>query len=327
MPKLQYGERIIVMHPKESVLEALLRSEIKVPHSCRAGSCQACVLRSNGAPPAASQLGLREGQRQQNYFFACLCRPEEDLSIDLEANHKEQEVTIQERVLLGPRVLGLKLKTSEHFPYHAGQFIQLRREDGLTRSYSLASLPEDEALALHIRLIPDGQMSQWLAKEALSIEPLYLRGPCGDCFYTAGKPEQPLLLLGTGTGLAPLYGILRDALRAGHYGPIQLIHGAMNQEDLYLQEPLQHLVQTYSNFSYEPCALRGEPTQGLYVGDLRQLVKERFKSLRGWRAFICGDPELVNALKKWAFLAGASMKEIFADAFVMSPAPSQPASL
>jgi CDP-4-dehydro-6-deoxyglucose reductase, E3 len=159
MPKLQYGDRSITIHPGESVLEALLRSEINVPHSCRVGACQSCVLRSVEVPPAASQLGLKESQHQQNFFFACLCRPAEDLSIDLDANPKEQEVTIIEREQLGPMVIGLKLRTHESFSYRAGQFIQLRREDGLTRSYSLASLPEEEILALHIRLVPHGQKS------------------------------------------------------------------------------------------------------------------------------------------------------------------------
>ena len=321
MPKLQYGERLLEVHPGESVLEALLRSEIAVPHSCRAGACQSCVLRSTSAPPAAAQLGLKETLRLQNYFFACLYRPSEDLTIDTDSTPKEQEVQITERVALGPRVIGLKLKPSEGLSYRAGQFIQLRREDGLTRSYSLASLPEDGSLALHIRLVPNGRMSQWLASEASG--PLYLRGPSGDCFYTAGKPEQPLLLLGTGTGLAPLYGILRDALQSGHHGPIQLFHGAVNEADLYLQDELQALAREHPNFSYERCVLQGEPSQRILRGDLRAIVKERFKSLRGWRAFICGDPELVNALKKWAFLAGAPMKEIFADAFVMSPVPDQ----
>ena len=38
-----------------------------------------------------------------------------------------------------------------------------------------------------------------------------IRGPAGECFYVPGRPNQPLLLVGVGTGLSPLYGVLREA--------------------------------------------------------------------------------------------------------------------
>ena len=62
-------------------------------------------------------------------------------------------------------------------------------------------------------------MSGWLGTEARPGEAVRLQGPVGECFYVPGQPEQPLLLAGTGTGLAPLYGIVRDALAAGPHRP------------------------------------------------------------------------------------------------------------
>lgn len=323
MPKIQFGARQIELLEGETVLEALLRSDLKIPNSCRAGACQSCMLRSTSAPPAAAQQGLKESQRLQNFFFACLCRPQEDLTIDLDATPKEQEAALLERSFLCPSVARLRLATPKDFPYYPGQFLQLRRDDGLTRSYSIASLPEEGALELHVRVLPKGQMSRWLAYELQPKDKLYLRGPSGDCFYTPGKPEQPLLLLGTGTGLAPLYGLLRAALAQGHQGPIRLLHGAVSSEGLYLQEELSALAKQHPNLTYERCVLQGEPPEGVLSGDIRQLAKQKTPSLKGWRVFVCGDPELVNALKKWAFLAGASLKEIFADPFITAPVTSE----
>jgi CDP-4-dehydro-6-deoxyglucose reductase len=321
MPNIYYGAHSVPLLANESVLEALLRSGLKIPNSCRAGACQSCMLRATQPPPPSAQLGLKESQRLQNLFFACLYRPQEDVTIDADATPKEQPARLLARHPLCSSVVRLRIQTPA-MPYFAGQFIQLRREDGLTRSYSLASLPTEDSLELHVRVIPNGQMSQWLANELTPDEPLYLRGPSGDCFYTSGKPEQPLLLLATGTGLAPLYGILRDALQAGHSGPIHLVHGATSRAGLYLEDELSQLAATHQNLSYERCILHGESEPGVSVGDLRALVKTRFPALRGFRVFICGDPALTLALKKWAFLAGASMKEILADAFVMSPPPA-----
>jgi NAD(P)H-flavin reductase len=97
-------------------------------------------------------------------------------------------------------VLRARLRLPQPFAYRAGQYITLKRGDGLSRSYSLASLPTDETLELHVRLAPHGRMSGWLFNEAREGDAIMLRGPAGDCFYTTGKIDQPMLLVGTGTG-------------------------------------------------------------------------------------------------------------------------------
>ena len=116
----------------------------------------------------------------------------------------------------------LRLRPEGSFDYQPGQYVQLRRPDGLARSYSLASLPREGWLELHVRRVTDGRMSSWIFDELHVGGRLELRGPFGDCHYEPGRPEQPLLLAGLGTGLAPLYGIARDALESGHTGPVQL---------------------------------------------------------------------------------------------------------
>jgi malonyl-CoA/methylmalonyl-CoA synthetase len=54
----------------------------------------------------------------------------------------------------------------------------------------------------------------------------------GQCFYVSGRSQQPLLLVGSGSGLAPLYGIARSALAQGHEGDIWLYHGSHTVEGL-----------------------------------------------------------------------------------------------
>src|SRR5205085_691623 len=140
----------------------------------------------------------------------------------------------------------------------------VRPGDGLVRSYSLASLHSppglpagDTLLELHVRKVTGGQMSKWLHDDVAVGEPLELRGPSGDCFYVAGRPVQPILLIGTGTGLAPLYAIARDALRHGHTGPIRLYHGGLDPSGLYHVDELRRLAATHSNFEYVPCVMNG----------------------------------------------------------------------
>ena len=164
-------------------------------------------------------------------------------------------------------------------------------------------------------------MSGWLFDEARPGDVLELQGPAGECFYVPGRPEQPLLLAGTGTGLAPLYGLVRDALARGHTGPIWLFHGAVEASGLYLVEELRELQSRYSCFQYRPCVLRGQERVGVTVGALDALIQEACPRPRGWRAYLCGDPDLVLSLRKKLFLAGLSLKDIHADAFLPSTPP------
>jgi CDP-4-dehydro-6-deoxyglucose reductase len=326
MAILRLGDLSIRSNPGESVLDALLRHGVAPAYSCRAGVCQSCLLRCvDGAIPARAQLGLRDSLRSQGYFLACACVPDGDLVISA-ADDPGLSCAVDAVALdrLSPSVVRLRLRPLEHFAYRAGQFVSLVRGDGLTRSYSLASLPDrDEFLELHVRELPEGRMSRWIARELRIGEPLRIRGPAGECFYSPGDPGRELLLAGTGTGLAPLYAIARDALHAGHSGPIHLIHGAVSAEGLYLIEELRALERRHANFFYTRCLLRGEPGDGVVIGALPRVVKERFPAPKSLRSYLCGDPGLVHELRRALFLAGASLREIFADPFITAAPPAR----
>src|SRR3954463_6043474 len=82
MPVVGYEGTSYTLEKNESVLEALLRSGVKAPHSCKAGSCGSCMMRaSGGTVPARAQAGLKDSWKAQGYFLACVCVPEGDLEV------------------------------------------------------------------------------------------------------------------------------------------------------------------------------------------------------------------------------------------------------
>ena len=127
------------------------------------------------------------------------------------------------------------------------------------------------------------------------------------------------MLAGAGTGLAPLWGILRDALAANHTGPIQLWHGARAPDGLYLRRELQELTTRHANFSYRACALEGDVVDDVTQGRLDDVLLQAVPSFSAQRVYLCGDAGLVQQLKRKVFLAGAALPEIHADAFVGQP--------
>jgi CDP-4-dehydro-6-deoxyglucose reductase, E3 len=300
----------VTLEAGEKVLNGLLRAGIPVAHSCHVGACQSCLLKAvKGEPPRAAQIGLKSTLRAQGYFLPCLAVPEEDLVLARPAEGLETEATITNVEKLAGDVIRVHVTPRAAFRHEAGQFVNLIRADGLARSYSIASLPDEGLLELHVRLLPGGRMSQWLASEAALGAPVRLRGPTGECFYVPGKEDEPLVLAGTGTGLAPLWGVARQALRSGHRGPISLFHGARTAAGLYLVEELAALSAAHGQFSYQPI-----------LTELDAEVFARFPSLEGTRVFLCGDPTLVTKMRRRAFLAGADLSSIHADAFVTAAA-------
>jgi ferredoxin-NADP reductase len=163
--------------------------------------------------------------------------------------------------------------------------------------------------------LPKGRVSGWIHEQLRVGQTVELRGPSGNCFYVPGKPEQPLLFIGTGSGLAPLFGIIRDALHRGHTGPLRLYHGSRDIQGLYLAGELRDLARDYSQFDYVPCLSGPEVSAHHAAGRAHDVALAEIPELKGWRVYLCGHPVMVQQAQMRAFLAGASLQDIHADAF------------
>jgi NAD(P)H-flavin reductase/ferredoxin len=323
MVNIRYAKDNFELEQNQSVLDCLTNRGVPVPFSCRSGVCQTCLMRATGGtPPELSQQGLKDSLKLQNYFLACVCHPTADLEVALPDDADIQAVipaTVKSLQLLNADIMLVVLECHAPIDYRAGQFINLFQNQALGRSYSLASVPhEDDHLHLHVRRLPQGRVSGWIHEELRPGETVEIRGPGGDCFYTPGNTEQGLILIGTGSGLAPLYGIIRDALSQEHTGPIHLFHGSRDLNGLYLTGELRDLVEQYSNFNYVPCLSGEDVPHGFAAGRAHDVAFQQVPNLKNWRMFLCGHPDMVRLAKRKAFLAGASMKDIYADAFNVS---------
>ncbi len=308
-------------------MDSLLRSGANIPHSCKTGVCQTCLLRAiKGEAPSETQSGLKTTLRAQNYFLACSAIPDQDLEIAL-PNDAEVfgRAIVRTKELLSTNICRLTLETESALDYHAGQFINLRREDGLIRSYSLASVSHlDPCLEIHVKHMKSGKMSTWLFDQIETGFSMSLQGPNGNCFYVSGEAGKKLLLVGTGTGLAPLIGIARDALHSEHHGGIYLYHGSRQIAGLYFQENLREMENRYPNFHYIPCLSGSDVPAECTPGRAHDVALANHNNLNNWGIYLCGTPPMVNTTKKLAYLAGASLADIYADPFEVADLRSKP---
>lgn len=316
---LRYDGASFECKPGETILDCLERNAMPVASSCRNGVCQTCMLRAlEGAPPAASQAGLKQAWREQGFFLACRCVPTEPMSIGgIEGAGLSVSAVVMAREPLGDRAIRLRLRPAAHFDYRAGQFVHLIRPDGLSRPYSLASVPKvDDELELHIGIRANGAMSTWV-RDTLAIgDQVTLRGPSGECFYTTDDPAQPLLLVGIGVGLGSMVAVARDALEHDHRGAIHVVHATASGRDLDPSEALRSFAANTDQVTPHWVALDRQSDERFTEGHIVPYARQLATSLKGARAYLCGDGEQVNALKRNLFLAGISLGDIHADAFV-----------
>lgn len=310
----------------ESVLECLSRHGVSVPSFCQSGVCQTCLMRAvEGDIPARAQQGLKESFKKRGFFLTCVCAADRPLTIERSQAAERFSSRILDVQALSSRVSRVYLERPSGFQFEAGQFVQvIRREDGVRRPYSVASLPSADHIELHVAVFPDGELSPWLSSSVgAQVE---LEGPFGECVYVPVEPERPLVLAGTGTGLAPLIGVFRAALESGHQGPITLYHGARSASDLYFTDELRSLLSNSQHRIIElmlegnESEVDSEPLLERRVGDLIDVVLEEQKAPPAARYYLCGAPDLVHRLKKKLYLKGASLDKIHADPF-LSRAP------
>ena len=251
---ISFNDQKYTCRADETLLKALQRQGVSLTFSCGKGSCQVCMLACiDGDLPLQSQSGLRNEYIEQHYFLPCCCQPVSDMQIEEIPRHDLfNRCIVHEKHLLSDTVCQLLLEPSQPAPYHGGQFMNLRRlTDGLSRSYSLASIPDDYFLEFHVRKLSDGNMSNWIYDELQPGDEIDIQGPLGNCCYTqVPSPSSTIILAGSGTGLAPLIGIIREAIQLKHPGQILLLQNTPHQHSAYCQDQLEQLDQESSSFTY-----------------------------------------------------------------------------
>lgn len=304
MALLKWGERQWPVAEGENLLEALLAGGAPVAHGCRAGSCQACLVRClAGEPEDECPEALAADQRRDGWRLACQCRVTGDLQV---AVPDWRQDGVRARVLScewrAGEVLRLHLQPERPLRYRAGQHLLLATEAGIARPYSLASLPgEDAALEFHLACARPGAFAE-AARHLAPGDVLHLGPPAGALHYDPGWAERPLLLLARGTGLAPLWGVLREALRQGHAAPIRLVHLAPAGAH-YLAAELDALAEAHPSLALEYLAGDDWPAPA--------------RLARQTQVLVCGAPGFVEGCGKRLFMAGVPRGQVLGEAFAV----------
>lgn len=139
--------------------------------------------------------------------------------------------------------------------HDAGQHvdIKLTAEDGYIaeRSYSVASTSTPGWLQLTVQTVTDGEVSPYLVEVMEPGDQLQLRGPIGGWFRWTERLTEPVLLVGGGSGIAPLMAMLRQRIESGATAPFHLIYLARTPDHLFYTNELYTIMQSHSDVTID----------------------------------------------------------------------------
>jgi CDP-4-dehydro-6-deoxyglucose reductase len=309
----------------EAVLEAALRGQIALPHECQFGGCGTCRVRVvEGTVGYEDELpmGLTEEEAEAGYALACQARPTTDLVISVEqavacSAPTRLNATVEEVCAIGPDVTRLRLRLPDDadLVYLPGQYMNVQLGGGRHRSFSMASKPDGNSVDFHVRRIPGGYFTDQYLASLCGGSPLEVELPLGNFRFHA-EDYRPLVMVATGTGLAPIKSMLESLMGDDDCPPVSLYWGMRTEADLYLHDEIQRWAEHLYEFQYVPVLSRASDSWIGRRGHVQDAVLADLPDLSEHAIYLCGSPTMI-ADAKVAFLGrGASVDHLYADSFV-----------
>lgn len=318
----------------ETILEAALRQGIAMPYGCRGGSCGSCIgkILTGEVHYLQTPNLFKAASPNPGQALFCMAHACSDLEIQVPELRPDQQIEPRiyrckvvklERLAHDVSRVYLKVAGNQRPRFHAGQYLDILQDDGSNRSFSIANAPhEDRFLELHIRHVPDGAFSQYVYSRMREGDMVRIRAPLGS-FFLRENSDRPILLMGGGTGFAPLRGIISHALFTGVKRPIHLFWGVRSVRDLYLQKLVQSWTEQNQNITYTP-VLSDPLTEDHWQGErgwVHEILLNKYPDLTLHDVYMSGPPPMIYAARDAFIKHGLPEQHLYSDAFEYNSHP------
>jgi len=312
----------------ETILEAALNAGISLPYGCRGGRCGACkgkILKGNVSyqeKPKALTPELEEDQ----YGLFCQAHACSDLEIAVDEIEALEQIKIMKMPTKVARLeqlshdvmrVFLKLPEAIRMPFFAGQYLDIIQDNGEHRSFSIANTPHDDQLIeLHIRHVDGGEYTQYIFDRMKVGEILRIEAPLGSFTLRESSP-RPMILMGGGTGFAPLKGILEHAFKIGLEKPMHLFWGVRSLRDLYMPDLPLEWSRRFPLFQFTP-VLSEPQAEDNWTGEtgfVHEVVMKHYPDMQNLDIYMSGPPVMVYTARDQFMERGAVESQLFSDAF------------
>ena len=316
----------------ETILQAALRQGVGLPYGCRNGACGKCagdVISGETKYDTDALRATAKKEFEEGKTLFCQACAASDLEIKVREVTKSTDIEIktlpcrvEKMELLTHDVMKLQLKLpeTERLQFMAGQYIEILLKDGKRRAFSIANAPHDDAyIELHIRHVPDGHFGDFVF-DGLKEKTLFrIEGPLGS-YFLREESDRPIILMGGGTGFAPLKGMLEHAFYINFDRPIHLFCGVRAKSDLYMDDMVKAWLKQHKNLKYTPVLSDPDDADDWQgeVGFVHESVVRHYPDLSGYDVYLSGPPPMVKAGMDLFYERGLPETQIYSDSFEYS---------
>jgi CDP-4-dehydro-6-deoxyglucose reductase len=306
----------------QTILEAAKVSNVAIEHSCMSGRCGVCSapIVQGETRTVVAEESLSDSEVLSGKVLTCCRTPLTDIHLDIEDLGKIgslKTLTLPCRIdsigLLNDDVLGLSLRlpANSEFVFIPGQYLDLIKGD-VRRSYSIANAPRaDGKLELQIKRVEHGLMSAILFSETKENDLFRIEGPLGTFSYR-DDGEENIILMATGTGIAPIKAFLESFSSHINHQNIFVVWGVRFKKDFHLN--LEYLMGDYQVVS----VLSRENCPGFFSGYVQEAVLSLGLYLEKSSVYACGSEAMINDARHCLVKKGLLAKRFHSDAFVSS---------
>ncbi len=322
----------------ETILDAAFRQGIALPHGCKEGQCSACkCVQLDGETEMLkySTFALNDFEKDSGHILMCRTLAYSDVEIEL-LNYDEEvlskSIPVKEfggRIVdfqkLTHDIRGVEIEIDTPLKFWAGQYVDItvttEKGEEITRSFSMANSPgEAQKLSFIIKKYPDGRFSNELdaggIKKGATVK---ICGPYGMCFRREER-EGPVVLVGAGSGMSPVWSILNDQLASGENRPILFFYGARTQDDLFKLDEIDDLTKAYPSVEFIPVLshANGDDSWTGERGFVHESVDRRLREMDvdgEGDVYACGPPPMIDALTPVLFMNDFDADRVFYDKF------------
>lgn len=212
----------------------------------------------------------------------------------------------------------------DSFSYLPGQYISLETEiDGVSvrRSYSLCSSPEEDLLRVGVKKVKQGVFSSFVNESLKAGKTLDVSLPEGRFIYDSKKYGKPLLAVAAGSGITPIFSILKAFLKQNNPASFTLIYGNKSPEQAMFYKELKELETKYPEQLKIHWVFSQTSHNGALFGRITpsviNFVLNEEKTLPE-HAFLCGPEPLILSTSEQLQRKGVVAENIHFELFTAS---------
>ncbi|EME56795.1 flavohemoprotein [Amycolatopsis decaplanina DSM 44594] len=227
------------------------------------------------------------------------------------------KATVIEHRLASRDVAVIRVRTDQALPYRAGGYVSVEvpQRPRMWRYLSPATAPNaDGTMEFHVHAVRGGWVSRTIVNHT-RFGDVWRLGPSLGALSVHHTESRPLLMIGGGTGVAPLLALLDEMSRWKNNPPVHLFFGGQRPEDLYALDQLRELTITCPWLTVTPVTEEGAIAGG-DRGTLATAVTQR----GAWKerdVYVAGSPPMIRATIAKLLAAGTDLARIKYDPFTL----------